>query len=161
MFNRTSVVSRCSDDFIPESREWFAKNILQCAFNGLLQGQFYVNDWDMWWTDDAQAEKNSLCHAISGGPIYVSDKLGRTNPGVLKPLMFEDGRILRLSDSATPTEDCIIGNPTKNDRIFKIRKYGLRSGGCHRRTHVVCIGYTKVHDFSDRGAAHRDSSARF
>ena len=122
MFNRrSSAVSRCSDDFMPESREWFAKNILQCAYNGLLQGQYYVNDWDMWWTDDEQAKKNSLCRAISGGPIYVSDKIGRTNPEILLPLILSDGRILRPDDSATPTLDCLIGNPTETGRIFKIR----------------------------------------
>lgn len=122
MLNRPeSAVSRCSDDFMPESKAWFAKNILECAYNGLLQGRFYINDWDMWWTDDAQAEKNALCHAVSGGPIYVSDKLDRTNPDVLNALMFDDGRILRLSDSAMPTEDCIIGNPTKAKAPFKIR----------------------------------------
>ena len=122
MLNRPmSAVSRCSDDFMPESKSWFAKNILECAYNGLLQGQFYINDWDMWWTDDAQAEKNALCHAISGGPIYVSDKLGRTKPGVLKPLMFEDGRILRLSDSGAPTEDCIMQDPRTTGKPFKIK----------------------------------------
>ncbi len=122
MLNRPdSAVSRCSDDFTPESKEWFAKNILECAYNGLLQGRFYFNDWDMWWTDDAQAEKNAICHAISGGPIYVSDKLGRTNPEVLRPLMFDDGRLLRLSDSAMPTEDCVIGDPRENNKPFKIK----------------------------------------
>lgn len=121
MFNRRSAVCRCSDDFIPESREWFAKNILQCSFNGLLQGQFYVNDWDMWWTDDEQAAKNSLCRAVSGGPIYVSDQIGRTRPEILKPLMLRDGRILRPDVSATPTDDCILHDPTESDRIFKIR----------------------------------------
>jgi hypothetical protein len=127
MFNRTSAVSRCSDDFMPESREWFAKNILQCSYNGLLQGQFYVNDWDMWWTDDEQAVKNSLCRAISGGPIYVSDKIGRTDPEVLKPLCLPDGRIIRADESATPTADCLTSDPTKSERIFKIRN---RLGCC-------------------------------
>ena len=130
MFNRTSVVSRCSDDFIPESREWFAKNILQCAYNGLLQGQFYVNDWDMWWTDDEQAVKNSLCRAISGGPIYVSDKIGRTNPEILKPLCLEDGRILRPDESATPTADCLMQNPTTTKKIFKLRNRFGNKGVC-------------------------------
>ena len=130
MFNRTSAVSRCSDDFIPESREWFAKNVLQCAFNGLLQGQFYVNDWDMWWTDDEQAVKNSLCRAISGGPIYVSDKIGRTNPEILKPLCLEDGRILRPDESATPTADCLMQNPTTTGKIFKIRNCIGENGVC-------------------------------
>ena len=130
MFNRTSAVSRCSDDFIPESREWFAKNILQCSYNGLLQGQFYVNDWDMWWTDDDQAVKNSVCRAISGGPIYVSDKIGRTNPEILKPLCLEDGRIIRPEESATPTADCLMQNPTATNKIFKIRNRIGEKGVC-------------------------------
>ena len=87
----------------------------------MLQGQFYVNDWDMWWTDDEQAVKNSLCRAISGGPIYVSDKLGRTNPEILKPLTLSDGNILPCDESATPTEDCLFENPVTSRKIYKIR----------------------------------------
>jgi hypothetical protein len=121
MFNRSSTVSRCSDDFLPESREWFAKNILQCSYNGLLQGQYYVNDWDMWWTDDEQARKNSLCRAISGGPVYVSDMIGRTDPEILKPVCLRNGRLLRCDESATPTADCLMVDPTTAGRIFKIR----------------------------------------
>ena len=128
MFNRRSAVSRCSDDFMPESRKWFAKHILQCSYNGLLQGQFYVNDWDMWWTDDEQAVKNSVCRAISGGPIYVSDKIGRTRPEILKPLLLQNGRILRADESATPTEDCLLENPTLSSQIFKIRNRVRESG---------------------------------
>ena len=121
MFNRpTSAVSRCSDDFMPESREWFAKYILQCAYNGLLQGQYYINDWDMFWTDDEQAAKNSLCRAISGGPIYVSDKIGRTRPEVLRPLTLSDGRILRPDHSAMPTADCVTSDPRTSHRPLKI-----------------------------------------
>ena len=128
MYNRRdTAVCRCSDDFIPESPEWFAKNILQCSYNGLLQGRYYVNDWDMWWTDDEQAAKNSLCRAVSGGPIYVSDKVDRTRPEVLRPLMLRDGRILRGDESATPTVDCFFENPTLTDRPFKIRN---RVGKC-------------------------------
>jgi hypothetical protein len=130
MFNRTSAVSRCSEDFKPESREWFAKNILQCSYNGLLQGRYYVNDWDMWWTDDEQATKNSLCRAISGGPIYISDELGRTRAEIIKPLCLADGRILRPDESATPTVDCIIQNPTETDKIFKIRNRFGNNGVC-------------------------------
>lgn len=129
MFNRrVSAVSRCSDDFQPESREWFAKNILQCAYNGLLQGQYYINDWDMWWTDDEQAIKNSLCRAISGGPIYVSDQLGRTNPDILRPLILRDGRILRPDQSAVPSADCLIGDPTQSTRPFKLQNRVAENG---------------------------------
>lgn len=121
MFNRpTTAISRCSDDFMPESKEWFTKNILQCAYNGLLQGQYYINDWDMFWTDDEQATKNSVCRAISGGPIYVSDKIGRTRPEILLPLALEDGRILRPDNSAVPTKDCLTADPSHSGKPLKI-----------------------------------------
>ena len=76
---------------------------------------------------DEQAIKNSLCRAISGGPIYVSDKIGRTNPEILKPLCMEDGRIIRPDESATPTADCLMQNPTTTNKIFKLRnRFGDR-----------------------------------
>lgn len=122
MYNRPcSAISRCSDDFIPESREWFTKNILQCAYNGILQGRFFVNDWDMFWSDDEQAVKNSVCRAISGGPVYVSDKLGRTVPERLAPLCLSDGRLLRCGDSAVPTADCLLTDPTRSKRALKVK----------------------------------------
>lgn len=136
MFNRSkTAISRCSDDFMPESREWFSKNILQCAYNGLLQGQYYINDWDMFWTDDEQASKNSLCRAISGGPIYVSDKIGRTRPEVLAPLALSDGRILRPEYSAMPTKDCVTTDPTKSGSPLKIFNR-IRSAGLIAAFHV-------------------------
>ncbi|MCQ2428158.1 MAG: hypothetical protein MJ137_07150, partial [Clostridia bacterium] len=122
MFNRPeSAVSRCSDDFQPENAEWFTKNILQCSFNGLLQGRFFVNDWDMWWTDDGQAVKNGLCRAISGGPVYLSDKIGRTRPEILAPIILKDGRLLRCDESAAPTPDSLFDDPRSSGRPFKIR----------------------------------------
>ena len=75
----------------------------------------------MWWTDDEQATKNSLCRAVSGGPVYVSDKFGRTRAEVLKPVMFRDGRIPRCDISATPTADCLLHDPTDTKAPFKIR----------------------------------------
>ena len=108
MWNRSvSPNSRCSDDFLPENKAWFTKHILQCSYNCLIQGQFYTCDWDMWWTDDGQAVKNSILRAISGGPIYVSDTLGRSRAEIFKPLVLEDGRILRCDRPAMPARDCL------------------------------------------------------
>ena len=122
MWNRSvSPISRCSDDFLPENKGWFTKHILQCAYNCLVQGQFFYCDWDMWWTDDGQAEKNSILRAISGGPIYVSDTLDRSRAEVLKPLILEDGRILRCNNPAVPTKDCLTNRPTTSGRIFKLQ----------------------------------------
>lgn len=116
----TTAVSRCSGDFQPENRAWFARHVLQCAYNGLFQGQFFYNDWDMFWTDDTQALRNSVVHAVSGGPIYVSDKLDRTRGDVLMPLCLPDGKLLRCDDVAVPTSEWLCRDPRTGDRAFGI-----------------------------------------
>ena len=129
MFNRTdSPVSRCSADFLPENREWFSNHILQCSYNSLVQGQFYHEDWDMWWTDDGQALKNSIIRAISGGPIYVSDKLERSIRGILMPLVLSNGRILRCDRPAVPARDCLTTDPRTSRQIFKLQNVCGDSG---------------------------------
>jgi hypothetical protein len=129
MWNRGySSVCRCSDDFQPEDRPWFTKHILQCAYNSTLQGQFYRNDYDMWWTDDTQAVKNSVLRAVSGGPVYVSDEIGRSRPEILKPLCFDDGRILRCDRSGMPTADCLVEDPETSGKPLKIQNMTGDSG---------------------------------
>ena len=129
MWNRSvSPISRCSDDFLPENKAWFTKHILQCAYNCLIQGQFYTCDWDMWWTDDGQAVKNSILRAISGGPIYVSDTLGRSRAEIFRPLVLEDGRILRCDRPAMPARDCLTADPVRSGSVFKLQNLCNGSG---------------------------------
>ncbi len=128
MFNRPwSAVSRCSDDFQPEDRAWFIHHILMCSYNGLIQGQYFVGDWDMWWTDDAQAQKNSVLRAASGGPIYISDTLERSRRDKLTPLVLDDGRILRCDRPAIPTLDCLVHDPRKGG-LFKVQNIADGAG---------------------------------
>ena len=129
MWNRSmSPIVRCSDDFLPENREWFTKHILQCTFNSLIQGQLYYCDYDMWWTDDEQAVKNSVLRAVSGGPIYVSDQLGRSRREILEPLILSDGRILRCDRPGMPSGDCLFSDPAVSGRIFKVQNQTGDSG---------------------------------
>ncbi len=115
-----SAVSRCSNDFQPENRDWFRRHLLQCSFNSYTQGCLYVADWDMWWTDDSQAHKNSVLRAISGGPVYLSDTLGRSQPEVIHPIVLSDGYILRCDNAAIPTADCLLADATRNGKAFKV-----------------------------------------
>lgn len=127
MWNRSfSPISRCSGDFLPENEASFSNHLMQCAYNDLIQGQFYYCDWDMWWTDDSTGLKHSIMRAISGGPIYVSDKLDRSIRELVMPLCFEDGRILRCDNPGYPTVDCLTEDPRKNGKIFKI--YNMSNG---------------------------------
>lgn len=121
MWNRpNSVVNRCSNDFLPEDRFWFIRHILQASFTAYHHSGFTQGDFDMFWTDDAQAVKNSVLRAISGGPVYVSDKLGRSQKDVIMPMVLSDGRVLRCQNPAFPTRDCLMNDPETNGKIFKV-----------------------------------------
>ena len=119
----TSAISRNSDDFVPDKENGFTEHLLQNAYNALYHNELYCCDWDMFWTKHEDSVKHSLLRAISGGPVYVSDKIGDTNPEVLKPLTYEDGRILMMDRAAKPTEDCIFSNPMENG-VLKLHNVG-------------------------------------
>lgn len=112
MMNRTLTgVSRNSDDFVPDAEEGFKEHLLQNAYNALYHSQIYYCDWDMFWTKHKDAGKHALLRAISGGPVYVSDKIGETNVQELLPLCYQDGRLLRMDRCALPTEESVFHDP--------------------------------------------------
>ncbi|MBQ9355119.1 MAG: alpha-galactosidase [Clostridia bacterium] len=119
-WNRESAVCRFSGDFCPENRKWFSGHILQCAYNSVIQGSVYYGDWDMWWSDDTQAKKNSVIKAMSGGPIYISDKLARSKREVIMPTVLSNGKIIRLENPAMPSPDCLFEDSRKNGKAFKL-----------------------------------------
>lgn len=127
-----SALSRSSDDFVPARENGFGEHLLQNAYNALYQGQLYHCDWDMFWTSHKDAARHSLLRAISGGPVYFSDKIGETDPGMLKPLAYLDGRVLMMDRPALPTEDCVFRDPMR-DGVLKLTNTagwgGTRAGG--------------------------------
>lgn len=127
-WNRKSAVSRMSCDYLPDSVERFNLLIQQNTFNSMVQGTVYYGDYDMWWTYDSQAQKNAAIHAICGGPVYVSDEIGKTNFSVIAPLLFDDGRIIRMENPANPTKDCLFVNSQKSGKPFKVYNKSERGG---------------------------------
>ena len=119
-WNRESAVCRFSGDFCPENRKWFSGHILQCAYNSIIQGSVYYGDWDMWWSDDTQSVKNSVIKAMSGGPVYVSDELGRSRKEVIMPAVLSDGKIIRLENPAKPSPDCLFEDARESKKAFKL-----------------------------------------
>lgn len=115
-----SLVNRISGDFMPEDRKWFVQHLIQCSFNAFAQGSIYTGDWDMWWSDDAQGVKNSVLRAMSGGPVYVSDELGRSIKEKIMPIVYSDGKIIRLKESARPVYECLLEDCEHNGKIFKV-----------------------------------------
>lgn len=128
----TSAISRNSDDFVPNKENGFVEHLLQNAYNSVYHDELYYCDWDMFWTKHEDAVKHSLLRAISGGPIYVSDQIGDTNPDVLKPLTYHNGEILMMDHSAKPTEDCMFSDPMKTGvlKLHNTASWGsVKKGG--------------------------------
>jgi hypothetical protein len=112
-----TCISRNSDDFVPNEEKGFREHMLQNAYNALYHDQMYVCDWDMYWTNHPDAKKHALVRAISGGPVYVSDRIGESSYEEIIPLVYHDGRILRMERSAKPSLDCIFGSPLENKAL--------------------------------------------
>lgn len=108
-----SALSRNSDDFVPDREGGFAEHLLQNAYNALYHNTLYCCDWDMFWTKHPDGVKHSLLRAVSGGPVYFSDRIGDTDADILKPLAYLDGKLLMMSRSAMPTSDCVFSDPMK------------------------------------------------
>ena len=124
-------ISRNSDDFCPDKEGGFAEHLLQNAYNSLYHNELYCCDWDMFWTMHKDAAKHSLLRAVSGGPVYVSDKPGATDPEILKPLIYQDGEILMMDRSAKPTEDCAFSDPLAEGalKLHNASSYGDKKAG--------------------------------
>lgn len=115
-----SSVSRSSDDFVPEDDGGFAEHALQNVYNSYYHGELYWGDWDMFWTQHKDAHRHALLRAVSGGPIYTSDPVDQTDPDILLPLMYRDGRILRCDQPGRPTEDTLTKDPTEEKVPLKV-----------------------------------------
>ena len=121
------AVSRNSDDFVPSRENGFAEHLLQNAYNSLYHNELYCCDWDMFWTKHPDAVRHALIRAVSGGPVYFSDRVGESDHAVLKSLCYPDGELLMMSRSAKPAADCIFTDPFRSG-VLKLQNAGISGG---------------------------------
>jgi len=121
-----TAVSRNSDDFFPNKERSFISHLTQNAYNAIWHSKLYYCDFDMWWSGlPESAVQSGVLRAISGSPVYVSDKVGESVAENILPLV-EDGKILRCDCAARPTYDCFYSDCFIDGKHLKIWN---RSGG--------------------------------
>ena len=120
---KTTMLTRTSDDFFPTVEGSFIEHAMQNAYNSLWSGAFYTGDWDMFFTEHPEAKNNAVLRSVSGGPVYVSDKVGKTDPQWLRPLM-EDGKILRCDAPGLPAAEYLFKDPRKCGLLKVINRRG-------------------------------------
>lgn len=156
----SSAVSRNSDDFAPTWQgRLFSEHLLQNAYNALYHGQIYYCDNDMFWTVQSESAKHALLRAISGGPVYISDRVGETDPKVLSKITYLNGRILMMDRPAYPTEDCVFTDPMKDGvlKMTNIAGYadgkagGIAAFNITDKTQEYSFSPAQIHDLGADG----------
>ena len=115
-----SNLTRTSTDFWPDKPESHGLHLYTNAQVSSWFGEFIHPDWDMFQSGHPAGAYHAAGRAVSGGPVYVSDKPDAHNVEVLNRLVLPDGTILRTLKPGRPTEDCLLHDPTKEDILFKI-----------------------------------------
>lgn len=116
----SSAVNRNSDDFFPNRENGFAAHIKQNVYNTLWHSNIMHCDFDMWWSGKANPVQSGVLRAISGGPVYVSDKVGESDFANIYPICGNNGDLCRLDNAAKPTLDCIYSNCEVEGKLQKI-----------------------------------------
>lgn len=130
-------VSRNSEDYFPDLENGFSKHLRQNLYNSVWHSQLYYCDYDMWWTYKGDAVLSGVLRAISGGPVYISDELGETDPTMILPICGESGDICRLDNIACPTLDCIYTDCHVERRLVK---------ACNSKDDAVALAIFNVAD---------------
>ena len=121
VWNRnSSTLSRSSDDYTPKAEGSIVEHLLQNCYNNVWQGDLYLGDWDMFWSDHAENVYSALLRILSGGPVYVSDPLGKTDKKVIDSLIGSDKRLFCCEAAARPTLDCLTQDPLRTGGVLKI-----------------------------------------
>ncbi|NRA27838.1 MAG: hypothetical protein HRU10_11405 [Opitutales bacterium] len=120
----TASVWRNSDDFYPDKtiskQGW---HILCNGMNAFFSHTFAIPDWDMFQSYHESGLFHAAARAISGGPVYVSDKPGKQNFELIRKLCFDDGTAIRSAVPAVPTEDCLLVDCEHEAFPFKLQTY--------------------------------------
>ena len=115
-----SNITRTSTDFWPNKPESHGEHLYVNALVSLWFGEFVHPDWDMFQSGHAMGAFHAMGRAVSGSPVYVSDKPDTHDFAVLRKLVLPDGTVLRCVNPGRPTRDCLFHDPTKEDVLLKI-----------------------------------------
>jgi raffinose synthase len=124
-----TAIVRASDDFYPREEASSHPHIAACAYNSLFLSPLFQPDWDMFQSKHPAAHLHACARAISGGAVYVSDKVGKHDRQILQQLVLRDGSVLRALRPGLPTEDCIFCDPLRDgETVLKVHFCGCFAG---------------------------------
>jgi len=115
-----STLMRTSIDFWPLKPETHGAHLHCNAQVGIWFGEFMQPDWDMFQSGHPMGAFHAAGRAVSGGPVYVSDRPGTHDFDVLRKLVLSDGTVLRADGVGRPTLDCLFSDVTREPILLKV-----------------------------------------
>jgi len=109
-------IGRDSNDFHPLGYEDPRTHQVKSVMNALWMQNLVYPDYDMWMTHDNYAEYHAVARAISGGPIYITDKPGQTQLEKIQPLVLSNGEIIRVDAPGLPCRSSILEDPSASGK---------------------------------------------
>ncbi len=134
-------LSRGSDDFYPRRPETHGMHLYTNAMTGAWFGEFMWIDWDMFESTNPFGSYHAAGRAVSGSPIYVADKPGEHDVGLIRKLVFTDGSVARCEAPGRPTLDCLFHDLIGERMALKV--YGTTKAG-------AVVGLFDLNTASDR-----------
>ena len=134
-----STLMRSFTDFWPNDPASHGLHLYANAQSSYWLGEFIHPDWDMFQSGHPMGAFHAAGRAVSGGPVYVSDKPDGHNFDLLRKMVLSDGTVLRAQGIGRPTRDCLFANPTREDvllKIFNLNESAGVVGVFNARTHA-------------------------
>ena len=98
---------------------------------------------------DVHAEVEALLSALSGGPVGIGDRFGRTDRGIVMRTCDADGRLRLVDHPIGLIDDCLFGAPARGERLAWATTSVTIDGS--RWTYVVAINTaTERRSIADR-----------
>ncbi|KAL4457908.1 hypothetical protein ABPG75_012773 [Micractinium tetrahymenae] len=122
IYNMThSNICRVGEDFYPALPASHTAHIANAAFNSLMTAAIAFPDWDMFHSDHGSSHLHAAARAVSGGLVYVSDRVGEHDFSLLRRLVLPDGSVLRCRQPGRPTADCLFVDVSRDcQSVLKI-----------------------------------------
>lgn len=111
---------RVSNDFIPDDAFGSRKHLVNNFYNSCWLGKIFWPDFDMFQTNDIFAETFARMLAVSGSPVYTTDRPEQIDPVLLRRLALPDGTIPRYDDLSVVLPTRFFDNPYAEGNVLAV-----------------------------------------
>jgi hypothetical protein len=121
IFNtRISAITRCSEDYKLGDLQRAKRHLHNSYANLIWLGQTVWGDHDMFHSDDRVAGRMmAVSKALSGGPVYLSDNPAKFAVENIRPLTFNDGRLLPVLAPGTLLPESLFVDPYEEHKPLR------------------------------------------